>query len=283
MPAGNEEMLVLSYFLQHKHNNLWHGKFSLFPEEMAVHAISTRQAGVSRKPYDFLNLALHVGDDEEAVLKNRSIFSASLEVKAENIVSPQQVHGDRIFRVTSEHVGRGAGSYADAIPETDALITDEPGIPLMLCFADCTPVLFLDPEHKAVGIAHAGWKGTMKRIAQKTLEAMGREFGTVPEACLAGIGPSIGPCCYEVGSEVAEACREAFPGQEEKLLVRRDGKLRFDMWKANRLQLIDSGMLPENIESADTCTACEHSWYFSYRADGGITGRIAAMIALQKY
>ena len=273
----------MSYFLQHRQNNLWHGKFSLFPENIALHGISTRQAGVSGKPYDFLNLAFHVGDDEAAVWKNRCIFANSLEMKAEDIVSCQQVHGERIVRVTGDHRGMGAKSYGTAVPECDALMTDEPGLPLMLCFADCTPVLFLDPENKAVAIAHAGWKGTVKKIARKTLLAMGREFGTEPSKCLAGIGPSIGPCCYEVGDEVVEACRKAFPGNEEKVLQERDGKIHMNLWRANRLQLVEAGMLPENVESADTCTACENSWYFSYRAAGGTTGRIAAMIALQKY
>ena len=273
----------MSYFLQHQQNNLWHGKFSLFPEEIALHGISTRQGGVGEKPFDSLNLAFHVGDEAERVKKNRAIFAHSLELKAEDIVSPQQVHGERILRVTEEHRGMGAMSYDSAIPETDALITNVPGLPLLLCFADCTPVLFLDPEHKAVGIAHAGWKGTVKRIAQKTLEAMGREYGTAPEDCLAGIGPSIGSCCYEVGDVVVDACKKAFPGHEKELLPEKDGTPRFDLWEANRLQLLEAGMLPEHIESAKACTSCDHGWYFSYRADGKTTGRIGAMIALRKY
>lgn len=273
----------VSYFLQHKQKNLWHGKFSLFPENLAVHAISTRQAGASGKPYDFLNLAFHVGDDAEAVWKNRVIFANSLGLKAEDIVSPQQVHGSKVARVTEEHRGMGAMTYETALEGTDALITDEPGLPLMLCFADCTPVLFLDPEHGAVGLAHAGWKGTMEKIAQKTLEAMEREFGTDPAECLAGIGPSIGPCCYEVGQEVEEACRKAFPEKVDRILVQKDGKKHLDLWAANRLSLLEAGMLPKNIESAEQCTACENPWYFSHRASGGKTGRIAALIALQKY
>ena len=273
----------MSYFLQHKHNNLWHGKFSLFPENLAVHAISTRQAGVSKKPYDSLNLAFHVGDDAELVWKNRVIFANSLELKAEDIVSPQQVHGSKVMRVAEEHRGMGAREYESAIKNTDALITNEPGLPLMLCFADCTPIMFLDPENGAIGIAHAGWKGTMEKIARKTLEAMGKEFGTEPSKCLAGIGPSIGPCCYEVGAEVEEACRRAFPDKSDKLLLQKGEKVRLDLWAANRLQLLEAGMLPGNIEMAEQCTACENPWYFSYRAAGGTTGRIAALIALQKY
>ena len=112
---------------------------------------------------------------------------------------------------------------------------------------------------------------------------MHKEFGTEPSECLAGIGPSIGPCCYEIGDEIVDACKKAFPRNAEKLLIEKDGRMHLNLWAANRLQLVEAGMLPENIDSADTCTSCEHHWYFSYRADGGTTGRIAAMIALRKY
>ncbi len=272
----------MSYFLKHMAGNLWHGRFGIFPEELVTHAISTRLAGISQKPYDSLNLALHVGDRSEDVLQNREIFMNSLHLKAADIVTPQQVHGDRILRVTEAERGRGSMDYESAIPDTDALITDVPGLPLMLCFADCTPILFVDPEHEAIGIAHGGWKGTMKKIGQKTLQAMEQEFGTDPSQCLAGIGPSIGPCCYEVGEDVQKACREAFPEDAEKLLSRQqDGSIHLDLWAANRLQLLQAGMKSGNIECAEECTCCRHSWYFSYRADGGTTGRIAAMLALR--
>ena len=274
----------MSFFLKHMTNNLWHGEFSSFPENVAVHAISARLGGVSGKPYDSLNLALHVGDEPGDVLKNRELFANSLHLRAKDIITPEQVHGDRVLRVTEEDRGRGSGSYADAIPQTDALITNVPGLPLMLCFADCVPILFVDPEKNAVGIAHGGWKGTMQKIAQKTLLAMQREFGTDPRDCLAGIGPSIGPCCYEVGGEVREACRNAFPDVWQKLLIQgEDGKTRLDLWQANRLQLLEAGMPEENVECAEECTCCKHNWFYSYRADGGTTGRIGALIALREY
>lgn len=273
----------MSFFLQHKHDNLWHGKFALFSEDVAVHAISTRLGGVSEAPYASLNLGLHVGDDKQKVWENRMRFAASLELKAEEICTPQQVHGSHVQQVTERDAGRGCREYEDALPETDALITDVPGLPLMLCFADCTPILFLDPEKKAVGIAHGGWKGTVNKIACQTLAAMGKAFGTLPEECLVGIGPSIGPCCYEVGSEVEQAFREAFPAFQERILSQKDGKTHLNLWEANRQQLLAAGILPENMECAEACTACENQWYFSHRAEHGRTGRIAAMIALQKY
>lgn len=271
----------MAYFLKHIHDNIWHGKFSIFPEDIAVHAISTRLGGVSQPPYDSLDLALHVGDDAENVCENRRCFAASLGLDAARIVTPEQVHGDVVARVTEKDAGRGATDYADCIHATDALITDTPNLPLLLCFADCTPILFLDPEHHAAGIAHGGWKGTVTSIAEKTLRRMGEEFGTQPKDALVGIGPAIGPCCYEVGTEVADKFRTSFPYADACLLKEQDGHTYLDLWEANRQQMLRAGVPEENIQVAGECTCCRHKWYYSYRADGGRTGRIAAMIALK--
>lgn len=273
----------MSFVLEHMRNNLWRGKFSSFPEDLCVHGLTGRLGGVSQKPYDSLNMALHVGDNPADVWENRRRFLHALGLKAEDMVTPEQVHGQHIVRVGRAEAGRGAKEYEDSIPETDALITDEPGLPLVLCFADCTPVLFLDPEHLAVGIAHGGWKGTVKKIAQKTVMAMTKEFGTKPSDVLAAIGPAIGPCCYEVGEEVAGQFREAFPYHVEDIISQMGDKVHLNLWQANRLQLMDIGVKSENIDMADTCTACKHQWFYSYRADGGTTGRMAAVIALNKY
>ena len=273
----------MAYFLKHIKDNLWHGKFSIFPEDVAVHAISTRLGGVSRAPYDSLDLALHVGDAADNVLANRRTFTASLGLDAARIVTPNQVHGDVVARVTAADAGRGATSYEDSIRETDALITDEPELPLLLCFADCTPIVFLDPEHRACGIAHGGWKGTVASIAEKTLRRMGEAFGTKPEDVLVGIGPSIGPCCFEVGAEVADRFRAAFPYADDYLVTEQDGHPHVNLWEANRQQMLRMGVPEEQIEVAGECTCCRHKWYYSYRADGGKTGRIAAMIALKPH
>lgn len=271
----------MAYYLKQAGKNLWHGKFSIFPEDLAVHAISTRLGGVSRPPYDTLDLALHVGDEAAAVRENRGLFARSLGLDARRIVTPEQVHGDVVACVDEQDAGRGSQSYDDCIKETDALITDTPGLPLMLCFADCTPIVFLDPEKRAVGIAHGGWKGTVQSIAAKTLARMTEAFGTQPRDVLVGIGPSIGPCCYEVGAEVAARFCAAFPYAEELLLHETDGHVHLDLWEANRQQLLRSGVPEDNIEVAGECTCCRHAWYYSYRADQGKTGRIAALISLR--
>ncbi|MDY6268825.1 MAG: peptidoglycan editing factor PgeF [Selenomonadaceae bacterium] len=271
----------MAYFLKHIHDNLWHGKFSIFPEDVAVHAISTRLGGGSKAPYDSLDLALHVGDNAADVCENRRLFAARLGLDADRIVTPEQVHGDDIAVVTETDAGRGAKDYADCIQATDALITNTPNLPLMLCFADCTPIVFLDPERRAAGIAHGGWKGTVASIAEKTLQRMEDAFGTAPKDVLVGIGPAIGPCCYEVGDEVAAKFRTAFPYADECLLKEQDGHIHLDLWEANRQQMLRAGVPEENIQVAGECTCCRHKWYYSYRADGGKTGRIAAMIALK--
>lgn len=273
----------MSYILEHRGENIWRGHFTLFPDDVAVHGVSGRLGGVSKAPYDSLNLGLHVQDDAENVWENRKRFFHSLGLDAEKLVTPEQVHGDHIERVTMADAGRGAKDYGECIPQTDALITDEPGLPLMLCFADCTPIFLLDPEHHAAGLVHGGWKGTVARLAGKTVQRMGEEFGTKPEDLLAGIGPAIGPCCYEIGKETEARFREAFPGHEEIFTPRDEatGKVHVNLWEANAIALRDAGVPGEQIDRAETCTSCEHKWYFSYRADGGRTGRHAAVIALR--
>ena len=146
----------MAYFLKHIHENIWHGKFSIFPEDVAVHAISTRLGGVSRPPYDSLDLALHVGDDAKDVCENRRRFAASFGLDAARIVTPEQVHGDVVARVTEKDAGRGATDYADCIPATDALITDTPNLPLLLllCRLHADPV----PRPRASCGGHRAWR-----------------------------------------------------------------------------------------------------------------------------
>jgi YfiH family protein len=163
-------------------------------------------------------------------------------------------------------------------PRTDALITATPGVPLMLRFADCVPILFYDPARKVVGLAHAGWRGTVAGIAQATVEAMGRTFGCRPQDMIAGIGPAIGPCCYTVGADVVQAVRQAFPGGSERLTHRAGGHWQLDLWSANQVQLAECGV--GQIEVAGLCTACHTEEWFSHRATGGKTGRFGVLAGL---
>ncbi|HEY3315259.1 MAG TPA: peptidoglycan editing factor PgeF, partial [Bacillota bacterium] len=169
-----------------------------------------------------------------------------------------------------------------AIPGADALITDEPGLTLLIGCADCVPVYLVDPDLPSIGLAHAGWRGTVGRIAAKTLEAMAQAFGTRSGRVLAAIGPSIGSCCYEVDEAVAGPLREAFPEDWPLLLDPglRPGRWQCDLWAANRTALIQAGVAADRIRVASLCTACNHETFFSHRASGGRAGRMAALLAL---
>ena len=178
----------------------------------------------------------------------------------------------------------GSRSYESSIPDTDALITNEPGLPLMLFFADCTPIMIADPVNRAIGVAHGGWKGTLGGIAVITIEAMAREYGSRPENLLASVGPSIGPCCYAVRSDVADRFQDTISSRQslERLVHKlENGEIMLNLWECNRRQLLDAGVPAKNIDKADTCTSCNHKQFFSYRADKGKTGRIGALMMIR--
>ncbi len=168
---------------------------------LVVNAFTTRTGGVSRIPFYNLNLAYNVGDKEIRVAENRKIILDVLNIDYRNIVSAQQVHKDRIALVRKEDKGKGAFKYFNGIAETDALITDIPGIPLLMCYADCVPIFILDPVKKAIALIHSGRRGTELELVLKTLFKMKKIFETNPHSCLAAIFPSIGPCCCCVKEE----------------------------------------------------------------------------------
>lgn len=241
-----------------------------------LHAFSDRYGGVSPAPFSSLNVGLHVGDDAAAVRENRRRLCRALGVAPEALVAGEQVHGTRVAVVGAEDRGRGAFELRDAVPGADALVTDTPGVILFALFADCVPVYLYDPKRRAVGLAHAGWKGTAGGIARRTAEKMSEAFGSRPEDLHAAIGPSIGPCCYEVGEEVARALAGAGLG----IVVEDAQRLRADLWAANAAQLAEAGVPRDNIAVAGLCTRCLRDTFFSHRGHGGRTGRMAAAIGL---
>ncbi|WP_378952059.1 peptidoglycan editing factor PgeF [Pelosinus sp. sgz500959] len=267
------------FVLKYGSHGLWYGTFPHFDQLGIKHGVSTRLGGTSVPPFSSLNLGLHTGDDDQHVIANRQLFCEAVGTAAKDVVTAEQVHADKIIVVTSEHLGKGATVYREAIEGTDALITNTPGIPLLLFFADCVPVLIVDPIKKVIGLVHAGWKGTVNKIAQKTILAMQTQFGTLPENCLVGIAPSIGPCCYEVDHVVALKVKDQFKNWEQLLRPAGD-KWHLDLWSANRLQLEEIGVNSSHIVVSDVCTACNNELFFSYRAENGCTGRIGAVIVL---
>jgi len=254
-------------------NGLPHYRFSSLAGERLVQAVFTRLGGCSRGPFASLNVGHLVGDDLAAVAANhRSIYSA-LGISAERVVTGRQVHGCQVTLVTEDDVGTTK-------PDTDALITNRPDVWLVLRFADCVPILFYTPESEAVGLAHAGWQGTAQAVAARTAERICAAYGCRADELYAAIGPSIGPCCYEVGADVANRVIQAdgVTASAARCHPRPD-KAYLDLWQANADQLSAIGV--RHIEIAGLCTCCHRDVFFSHRGDGGTTGRFAAVIGLR--
>ena len=249
---------------------------------LVAHAFTTRCGGVSEGPYAGLNMSFRVGDRPENVLINRMNICRALGAEPADLVAAAQVHGEGVAAVTAEHRGKGAAEAESALPATDALITNEPGVLLSSYHADCVPVFLLDPVQKAIGVIHAGWKGTALKIAAKTVEAMQQSFGSRPRNCLAGIGPAIGPCCYEVDEPVFSRFQYAFPDCWPALFTpAAPGHWRLNLWEANRRALLEAGLQEERITAANLCTSCRQDLFFSHRASGGRAGRMAALLMLR--
>lgn len=271
------------FYLEHKDNDLWYGKFSIFPEDKVIHGISTKFNGVSTGDCKGLNLALHVQDNPEDVVTNRQKFCEGLGLDAKYMTTCQQVHSNHIEFVTEENIGAGATAFDNTIKDTDALITSLHQVPLTLFFADCTPIMIYDTAKNIIAVAHGGWRGTAGQISYFVIKAMEKKFHTRPKDCVASIGPSIGPCCYEIGDEVADVFKDVFKDESHYILSRnqKTHKYHLDLWTANALTLLKACVPAENIDMANTCTCCNSDVFYSYRADNGKTGRIAATIALK--
>jgi polyphenol oxidase len=242
--------------------------------------ISTRPGGVSTDPYTSLNLGLGVGDEEEAVLANRRRLFATYGLPLNRSVWSRQVHSDRIAIVGTADAGSGALDASTAIDATDALVTAAVDVPLCVTVADCVPIAIHDPKLAVIALVHAGWGGTVLRIASQTVEEMRSRFGSDTADLIVGIGPSIGPDRYEVGADVIAGVRESYGARADELLrPRGDGKALLDLWTANRLDLESAGVEPAKIEVAGISTADTPDRLYSYRAESR-TGRLAAVICL---
>ena len=252
---------------------------SLAAVEGLVHGVSTRAGGVSGEPYGSLNLGFHVGDEAAHVLENRRRFCAAVGVDADAVVAGDQVLGNAVAWVTEAHRGRGAAELETALPHTDALITDAVDVPLMAFSADCPLVLIVEPRRRAIGLAHASRRGTLEHVAERTVAAMVRLLDAEPAEMLAAIAPSIGPCCYEVGPDLAAAVRDTYADSAD-FLAERDGRHTLDLWAGNVSQLARAGIPPSHIELPSVCTRCHASRFFSHRASAGPTGRFGAVLAL---
>lgn len=246
--------------------------FESFSGDGLIHGVFTRLGGFSLAPFEGLNLSHKLGDDPARVSANHQAIYRTLGIEAGDVVTARQVHGDRVAVVSAGDSGR-------IHDQTDALISNLPGLLLLMRFADCVPVLLYAPRQGAVGLAHAGWQGTAKGIVAKTARAMMRTYGCLAQDLLAGLGPGIGPCCFEVGADVVDAMRSAFGssyGRISRLGPR--GKIHIDLWRANALQLEEVGLA--RVEVAQICTCCRQDEFFSHRGENGRTGRFGAVIGL---
>lgn len=251
--------------------------------DLVINAFTTRSGGVSKYPFDSLNLSYNVGDKESCVRENREIIANILNIDYRNIVSAQQIHRDKITVVKKEDKGRGSFKYTEALAETDALITNVSGIPLLMCYADCVPIFILDPIKKAIGLIHSGRRGTELQITSKTLNKMQKIFGTNPQTCLAAIFPSIGPCCYKIKNQrqINDYWMSKNNFSHKIVSVQNENERSLDLKKANYLQLIKGGIEKKNIFVNEICTADYPKLFFSYRRDKGTTGRMAAIFMLK--
>lgn len=247
---------------------------------MVKHGFSSRLGGVSTGEYFSLNLGFKRNDSPEKVKENFIRFCKALDIQPEQTVFSDQIHKNKVVAVNEKHKGMGFARQSE-IQGTDGLVTDCPGVALVTYYADCVPLFFLDPVHKAIGLSHSGWRGTVAKTGQKTFKAMQNHYGTKPEDCLVGIGPSIGPCCFEVDSPVANEFIDTWPEYGDRI-VRSSGKAKFtvDLWEANRIQLEELGVPNNNIITAALCTSCNTDIFFSHRKEKGRTGSMAAVLML---
>ena len=244
------------------------------------HMFTTREGGVSKDIYESLNLSFTRGDDETAVLENYRRVAQALGTSIDHIVTSDQTHTTNVRPVGKEDLGKGITRPRD-YKDVDGMITDQPGVLLATFYADCVPLYFVDPVHKAIGLSHSGWRGTVGRMGQATVEAMERSFGSQPKDLLCAIGPSICQDCYEVSRDVAEAFIFAFPTHEKEILQAGAlGKYQLDLWKANEIVLTEAVVLKEHIDLAGLCTCCNSSILFSHRASKGKRGNLGAFLML---
>lgn len=245
------------------------------------HCFTTRIGGVSKGIYESLNLSFTRGDEDAAVRENFRRLAGAMKTDVSEFVFTDQTHTTNVRRVTAEDAGKGIVKERD-YTDIDGLITNEPGLVLSTFYADCVPLYFVDPVHRAIGMSHSGWKGTVGKMGAATITAMKREFGTEAKDLVCAIGPSICQDCYEVSEDVADAFKEAFPGHADEILLdKKNGKYQLDLWRTNEIVLTEAGVLKENIAVTNICTCCNPDLLFSHRASHGKRGNLGAFIYLR--
>lgn len=257
--------------------------YQLFEAHKNLVSFTTeRYGGVSVGNYQSLNLCHYVNDNPEHVARNRQLFCDKLNIHHNQLVFPRQTHSDRLLVIDAHFLQQSTEKQTALLEGVDALITTEKNICIGINTADCVPILLFDPKQQVIAVAHAGWRGTVARIAAKTAQQLIQQFQCAPETLLVAIGPSISAANYEVGNDVlAEFVKADFPTGKFFSKNLHNGKLQLDLWEANRWQLEEVGILPKHIEVANICTFDQADTYFSARKLGIHSGRIASCLMMK--
>lgn len=246
-------------------------------------AFSTREGGVSEGIWSSMNFSYSRGDDPEHVTENFRRFAEAAGFDFETIVTSDQTHTTNVRCVGKEDCGSGI-TRPRSFHEIDGMITDTPGVVLATFYADCVPLYFVDPVHRAIGLSHSGWRGTVHKMAAATIREMQKVFGTNPSELLAAIGPSICQDCYEVSEDVTEQFAQTFPEEVHSRLFYRkpNGKYQLNLWEANYQIFLESGVPESQIQMPNLCTCCNPDALFSHRATGGKRGNLAAFLWIEE-
>ena len=239
------------------------------------HGFSTRLGGVSTGHCATMNISTTRGDDPAAVEENRRRIAKAIGVRAEDMTYTNQTHTTNVAVVEAKDRGK-------RFMETDGMVTNVPEICLVTFYADCVPLFFVDPVHRAIGLSHSGWRGTVGKMGKVTIERMREEYGTDPAQVVAAVGPSICQDCYEVSVDVIEKFRENFDRRlwPELFYEKADGKYQLNLWRANQAVLTEAGVQGENIAVTNLCTHCNPDILFSHRSTGTARGNLSAFLAL---
>ncbi|RHW36485.1 peptidoglycan editing factor PgeF [Neobacillus notoginsengisoli] len=239
---------------------------------------SSRNGGAGTNEYGSLNTGFHVGDDFLVVQKNRRLIAETAGFSAADMVGAEQTHGIQIKKVGNRHKGMGASDYERSVKDTDGFYTDEAGVLLTMCFADCVPLYFFDPTNRMIGIAHAGWKGTVNGIGPEMVR-LWKEEGIRSDNIFAAIGPSICKKCYIVDDYVISFVNNRLEHVEKKPYNQiSPGQYSLDLKEMNRMLLIEAGIQEQNIAESNLCSSCSREHFFSHRRDNGKTGRMLGFI-----
>ncbi len=250
---------------------------------LVTHCFTTRLGGVSQGMFESLNLSFSRGDDRTAVEENFRRVALALGTEYGKFVFTDQTHTTNVRRVGREDAGKGL-TRERGYSDVDGLITNEPGLVLSTFYADCVPLYFVDPKHRAIGLSHSGWRGTVGRMGAKALLAMQQEFQTDPADVLCAIGPSICQSCYEISEDVALEFKKEFPSHISRLLEEKgQGKYQLDLWRANETVLLEAGIKQEHLSVTNLCTCCNDKLLFSHRASQGKRGNLGAFLCLKEW